>query len=94
LRDHVDVVRVDNAFVIGDAIGLATRDLAEGIGPAIRSGYLAAHSILSGADYTLDNVSAYSTNRGLIRNALEYMMVKRNVLPRGDKMNRAITRAS
>ena len=44
LRGDVDVVRVDNAFITGDAAGLATRDLCEGIGPAIRSGQRAAAS--------------------------------------------------
>ena len=38
LRGHVDVVRIGNAFITGDAAGLATRDMCEGIGPAIRSG--------------------------------------------------------
>jgi hypothetical protein len=33
---------LDNAFVIGDAAGLATLDLGEGTGPAIESGILAA----------------------------------------------------
>ena len=33
LRGDVDVVRIDNAFITGDAAGLATRDLCEGIGP-------------------------------------------------------------
>ena len=49
LRGGVDVVRVDNAFITGDAVGLATRDLCEGIGPAIYSGHLAAASIIHGA---------------------------------------------
>ena len=34
--------RLGNAFVTGDAAGLATRDLCEGIGPAVRSGLRAA----------------------------------------------------
>src|SRR5438270_9643678 len=37
LRGRVEVVRRDNAFITGDAAGLATRDLGEGIGPAVRS---------------------------------------------------------
>src|SRR3712207_9504044 len=38
MRRCGDVARRDNAFLTGDAYGLATVDLAEGIGPAVRSG--------------------------------------------------------
>ena len=41
----IDRFRIDNAFVCGDAAGLATGDMAEGIGPAIRSGIHAADTI-------------------------------------------------
>ena len=37
IRGPLDVVRVGDAFLTGDAAGLATRDMCEGIGPAIRS---------------------------------------------------------
>lgn len=60
LRGKADIVRAGNAFIVGDAIGLATRDLCEGIGPAVRSGMLAARSIVSGSDYTLEGLSRYS----------------------------------
>jgi menaquinone-9 beta-reductase len=60
LRGRVDVVRRDNAFITGDAAGLATRDLGEGIGPAIRSGLLAAQAILEGRTYRLDDVTGLS----------------------------------
>ncbi|HUO20810.1 MAG TPA: NAD(P)/FAD-dependent oxidoreductase [Steroidobacteraceae bacterium] len=60
LRGRVDVVRRDNAFIAGDAAGLASRDLGEGIGPAIRSGLRAAQAILSGAPYRLDDVTGLS----------------------------------
>jgi flavin-dependent dehydrogenase len=60
LRGAVDVVRRDNAFITGDAAGLASRDLGEGIGPAIRSGMRAAESILHGAPYRLDDVTGMS----------------------------------
>jgi menaquinone-9 beta-reductase len=60
LRGRVDVVRRDNAFITGDAAGLASRDLGEGIGPAIRSGLRAAEAILHGAAYRLDDVTGMS----------------------------------
>jgi menaquinone-9 beta-reductase len=60
LRGRVDVVRRDNAFITGDAAGLATRDLGEGIGPAIRSGVRAARAILAGEHYTLEDVTGLS----------------------------------
>jgi flavin-dependent dehydrogenase len=46
-------VRRGNALIVGDAVGLATRDMGEGIGPAIRSGLLAAEAILHDSDYDL-----------------------------------------
>jgi len=60
LRGQVEVVRRDNAFITGDAAGLATRDLGEGIGPAIRSGLRAAETILEGTPYRLDDVTGLS----------------------------------
>ncbi len=77
LRGGVDAVRVGNAFIAGDSVGLATRDLCEGIGPAIRSGHRAAKSIVNGDEYSLESIGGYSTERGMIRNLLEYMFVKR-----------------
>jgi flavin-dependent dehydrogenase len=46
-------VRRDNALIAGDAVGLATLDMGEGIGPAVRSGLLAAEAILHDTDYDL-----------------------------------------
>ena len=60
LRGRVDVVRRDNAFITGDAAGLASRDLGEGIGPAVRSGLRAAQSIIEGTPYQLDDVTGLS----------------------------------
>lgn len=62
LRGRVDVVRRDNAFITGDAAGLATRDLGEGIGPAIRSGVRAARAITEGSAYRLDDVTGLSVS--------------------------------
>lgn len=66
LRDGARITRRDNAFLIGDAAGLATRDLGEGIGPAVRSGILAANAIADGAPYSLDTVSRYSLSARLL----------------------------
>jgi flavin-dependent dehydrogenase len=60
LRGQVDVVRRGNAFVSGDAAGLATRDLGEGIGPAVRSGLRAARAICEGTPYQLRDVTGTS----------------------------------
>src|SRR6266446_2423551 len=60
LRGRVDVVRRDNAFITGDAAGLASRDLGEGIGPAIRSGLRAARAIVEGEPYRLEDVTGAS----------------------------------
>jgi len=60
LRGDVDRVSDRNAYLVGDAAGLATRDLCEGIGPAIRSGLLAAAAIRDGNDYSLAGVAGLS----------------------------------
>jgi flavin-dependent dehydrogenase len=80
-REGVDVARIDNAYITGDAAGLATRDLCEGIGPAVQSGQLAARAITAGAEYSLEGVSAYSGKRGPGRALLEYMLVRRRIKP-------------
>ena len=78
LRTDVDTIRVDNAFIVGDAIGLATRDLCEGIGPAVRSGLLAADAIVDPSrDYSLDTIGRYSLGKGLMPKFLEYMFINR-----------------
>ena len=79
LRDGVQTIQNANSFLVGDAAGLATRDLAEGIGPAIRSGILAADSIADGGKYTLESVSRYSLGAGLPRRALAYGLARQKV---------------
>jgi menaquinone-9 beta-reductase len=60
LRRKSPQVRSGNAFLVGDSLGLATLDMGEGIGPAIRSGQLAAESILSRTAYSVDSIPRYS----------------------------------
>jgi flavin-dependent dehydrogenase len=62
--------RAGSAFLVGDAAGLATRDLCEGIGPAVRSGLRAAESIAKGVEYRLDSPS-YSAGGGWFSRRLE-----------------------
>ena len=60
VRGKVEVCRIDNAFITGDAAGLATKDMAEGIGPAVKSGLMAADSIVNGLPYDLDTIARKS----------------------------------
>ena len=60
LRQKPARIRLGNAFVVGDALGLATLDMGEGIGPAIRSGQLAAEAIINGGDYSVASIPRYS----------------------------------
>lgn len=85
LRGGVEVVRIGNAFISGDAAGLATRDLCEGIGPAIRSGHRAADAILGRGEYRLDDLQRFSSDHAAIRSLLEYMFIRRKTRarPRG-----------
>ena len=52
----------DTAFLVGDSAGLATLDMGEGIGPAIKSGLLAAEAIFNHTPYSVASIPSY-TNR-------------------------------
>ena len=60
LRGKTPILRDGNAFIIGDAAGLATLDMGEGIGPAIQSGIRAAEAIISGQEYSVTSINKYS----------------------------------
>lgn len=60
IRDGVEVVQSENAYIVGDAAGLATVDMGEGIGPAVQSGLLAARSIIEGTPYSIASIGRYS----------------------------------
>ncbi len=60
LRSNVAKIRRDNAFIVGDAVGLATLDMGEGIAPAIESGLLAARAIAYGENYSVAKIARYS----------------------------------
>ncbi len=63
IRDGLKTVQIDNTFLVGDAAGLATKDMGEGIGPAVKSGLLAAEAIITGKPYALSSVKEYSFHR-------------------------------
>ena len=75
VRGNVEQIRVDNAFIVGDAIGLATRDLCEGIGPAVHSGMEAARAIAYDNPYELNNLVHYSAENRLIGKVMEHFIV-------------------
>lgn len=60
LRGTAKVPARDGVYLVGDAAGLATVDLGEGIGPAIESGLLAAEAIATGRPYRLDSIARHS----------------------------------
>jgi flavin-dependent dehydrogenase len=60
LRGRVDSVRIGNVFIVGDSVGLASKDLGEGIGPAVRSAIFAARAIIEKSEYSLEDVEGYS----------------------------------
>jgi flavin-dependent dehydrogenase len=60
LRQSLKEIRRGNVLLAGDSAGLATLDMGEGIGPAIRSGLNAADSILHDTPYTLEGITRYS----------------------------------
>jgi len=64
-------IRDGDAFLVGDAAGLATRDLCEGIGPAVRSGLRAAEAIAKGVAYDVSDVQRWSAGGGRVSRWLE-----------------------
>lgn len=60
LRGPDDVASCDGAYLVGDAAGVATRDLGEGIAAAIESGQRAAEAICRGRALTLRGIPRYS----------------------------------
>jgi len=68
--------RLGNAFLTGDAAGLATRDLCEGIGPAIRSGQRAANAILRDVPYELQDVTGGSLGGGLLTRWMDWAFTR------------------
>lgn len=63
LRSGVDRLQAGKTFIAGDAAGLATVDLGEGIGPAVKSGQLAADAIINGSRYDLAAIETTSADR-------------------------------
>jgi len=60
LRQKHPEVRKGNALIVGDAVGLATLDMGEGIRSAIKSGLLAAEAIIHDTDYSVASIPKYS----------------------------------
>ena len=50
----------ERACLIGDALGLATIDMGEGIAPSIHSGILAARALLQGKRYNVSRINRFS----------------------------------
>ena len=64
LENPGTILKDDGAFLIGDAAGLATRDLGEGIGQAVESGKACAAEIDNGDPYRIADVTRYSMYGG------------------------------
>lgn len=60
LSTRKPLIRRGNALLVGDALGVSTLDMGEGIGPSIQSGINAANAIISNTPYTLHGISRYS----------------------------------
>jgi menaquinone-9 beta-reductase len=60
LRGNHPQLRQGNAFLVGDALGLATYDMGEGIGAAIHSGLLAAQAIINNSPYAIRTIARMS----------------------------------
>ena len=56
IRNRSDAPQNSRIFLIGDSAGLATRDMGEGIGPAVQSGIMTAEAIVSGKPLLLSSI--------------------------------------
>jgi flavin-dependent dehydrogenase len=63
IRNKMVSAQKDNLILLGDSAGLATRDMGEGIGPAVKSGILAADVIAAGKPYSISSIEKYSFPR-------------------------------
>jgi len=77
VRGPVHGARIGNALLTGDAAGLATRDMCEGIGPAVRSGLRAAEAILGQGEYRIDDVTGASLGGGLVSRWVDWAFTRR-----------------
>lgn len=80
---------IDGAFAVGDSAGLATRDMCEGIGPAVRSGLWAAGVIAGRARPVAEPaavpataapamISPFTSDNALIARGLEWCFAGRS----------------
>lgn len=76
VRGPVRGARIGNALLTGDAAGLATRDMCEGIGPAVRSGLRAAEAILGRSEYRIDDVTGASLGGGLTSRWIDWAFTR------------------
>ena len=53
-------VNKEGAFLVGDSAGLASRDMGEGIRPAVMSGIMAADAIVNNTKYDISSIPVYS----------------------------------
>jgi len=81
LRSPADGARLGNAFVVGDAAGLATRDMCEGIGPAVRSGLRAADAIVGRSDFALGDVDPFTSGNRLVSGFLDHAFSGQRLKP-------------
>lgn len=71
-KDAAPKVRNGNAFICGDALGGATRDMFEGIGPGVDTGQRAARAIIDPSEvYTLDGISRFTIEGWLMPRVLQ-----------------------
>ncbi|MCF8332083.1 MAG: NAD(P)/FAD-dependent oxidoreductase [Bacteroidales bacterium] len=78
LRNSADNFQQDRVYIIGDAAALATRDMGEGIAPAIKSGFLAAEAIANGHELKYNSIRKYSLPKyKLMKNMTKAFLLNR-----------------
>lgn len=74
--DRASMPGTARVFLTGDAAGLATRDMCEGIGPAIRSGLLAARAIIDGGAIDPAGIDPHTLGRPVVARCLDFAFTR------------------
>lgn len=80
IADPTPPLQHGNVFIIGDAAGLATRDMGEGIRPAIQGGLLAAESIAGKRPIQKGKIARQSFAKYRVAAGLLWSVIRRRVI--------------
>ena len=75
IRSREVVMQKNGVMILGDAAGLATTDMGEGIGPALESGLQAARALAGGGRVTAHGIRRHSFSHAAMLMRLVWSML-------------------